>query len=143
MTWDEFVRKYAAETRQPIVHARRRLELLQELLVIVARDAGGLCWPGLGTWYRKAHKSRRIHNPATGEPMRLPAQVTLGFKASKTIRDGFGKPRLANADRAPCDDRRQVPPRVTPADFARLKRFAAESAKGLKEVRALRKELGL
>lgn len=42
---------------------------------------------GFGAFSRRHREPRRGTNPLTGEPIRIPASVTCGFKASPALRD--------------------------------------------------------
>ena len=44
---------------------------------------------GFGTFRRKHRKARRAINPATREPMEIPASTTVGFTPSQALRDAL------------------------------------------------------
>jgi len=44
---------------------------------------------GFGTFYKAKRKSRKGVNPKTGDPMTIPASVSAGFTAGKTLRDNI------------------------------------------------------
>ena len=44
---------------------------------------------GFGTFIRKERAARTGRNPATGEPMRIDASTTVGFKASQQLKESL------------------------------------------------------
>ncbi|WP_417568262.1 HU family DNA-binding protein [Marinobacter sp.] len=42
---------------------------------------------GFGTFNIRSREAREGRNPQTGEPLRIPASKTIGFKAGKALKD--------------------------------------------------------
>ncbi|MBI4862331.1 MAG: HU family DNA-binding protein [Candidatus Riflebacteria bacterium] len=69
--------------------ARSVHRVLDELLDVVAdilATSGRLEWRGLGTFSVRTYPARKIHNPATGETIALPARKSVTFKPSRKVR---------------------------------------------------------
>jgi len=44
---------------------------------------------GFGSFTRKERAARTVRNPATGEPMEIKAQSTVGFKPAAALKDAI------------------------------------------------------
>lgn len=62
---------------------RKVIDAFGEELFAAVRKSGHLTWPKRGSFYVKRRKARRIANPQTGVPMKLPASIGMGFRAAK------------------------------------------------------------
>lgn len=51
------------------------------------REDGKVSLARFGTFTRKTCNPRRLTNPATGQPMTIPAFTTIKFKASEGVRE--------------------------------------------------------
>lgn len=65
----------------------RVVEAFADELFATVRKDGTLTWPKRGTFYVKRRKARRISNPQTGKPMRLPPSIGMGFRACKAEKE--------------------------------------------------------
>jgi DNA-binding protein HU-beta len=54
--------------------------------------AGRFEWRGLGTFAVRSYPGRKIHNPATGKTIRLPARRSVAFKPSARLRSKLKPP---------------------------------------------------
>lgn len=65
---------------------------LKELLRLNVVEGGDDIWvPGLGTFYAKKHKRRRVRNPLNRKLMRIDGSIALGFRASKAQKRKAGR----------------------------------------------------
>jgi DNA-binding protein HU-alpha len=60
--------------------------LIDEIRLAVARDEK-VNLIGLGTFESRARSERMGKNPQTGQPMKIPARKTVGFKPGKALKD--------------------------------------------------------
>ncbi|GAB4349511.1 MAG: HU family DNA-binding protein [Candidatus Abyssubacteria bacterium] len=65
-------------------------ELLDDLASIAYKEAkNGFTLPGLGKLVVVQRKARTGRNPATGEPIKIPAKRALKFRISKAAKDAI------------------------------------------------------
>ncbi len=50
---------------------------------------GRFSYPGFGTFTVKSRKARDGRNPRTGEPIKIPASKTVGFKPAPAFKDAL------------------------------------------------------
>lgn len=86
MTHRQLVRAWARAGDLTLRQADQLERLYLAMLVNVVLRGDRLHVPRFGVWYRKSRVARNITNPATGEPMGLPAFETVGFRASRVLR---------------------------------------------------------
>jgi DNA-binding protein HU-beta len=67
--------------------AKSALEELSGLIVRELKREGSLRLAGLGVFRKRKSKARVGRNPATGEPIKIPARTRLRFTASKVLKD--------------------------------------------------------
>ncbi|HTW89936.1 MAG TPA: HU family DNA-binding protein [Candidatus Binataceae bacterium] len=67
--------------------AKSMLEELSSLVVRELKREGALRLAGLGVFRKRKSKARVGRNPATGEPIKIPARTRLRFTASKALKD--------------------------------------------------------
>ena len=48
-------------------------------------------YPGFGTFTRKKRKARKGRNPRTGEPMKIPASVSVSFTPGSELKKRLNK----------------------------------------------------
>jgi DNA-binding protein HU-beta len=63
------------------------LDNLSQLAYAEAKN--GFVFPGLGKLVLVQRKARTGRNPATGEPIKIPAKKVVKFKVSKTAKDAI------------------------------------------------------
>lgn len=56
-----------------------------------ARQGEGVRVPGLGTFTVRHRAARTGRNPRTGESIQIAASYSVGFKASKSLKDAAGR----------------------------------------------------
>lgn len=86
MTFAELIRRLANLCDLTQKQARYVAEVYADLICVSVAAQGFCTIPSLGRFYRKTHKARRIIDPRTRQPIRLPAFETLGFRASPGLR---------------------------------------------------------
>jgi DNA-binding protein HU-beta len=67
--------------------AKTTLEELTGLVVKQLKKEGALRLAGLGIFRKRKTKARVGRNPATGEPIDIPARTRLRFTAAKALKD--------------------------------------------------------
>jgi DNA-binding protein HU-beta len=67
--------------------AKSSLEELTGLVVRQLKKEGALRLAGLGIFRKRKTKARVGRNPATGEPINIPARTRLRFTAAKALKD--------------------------------------------------------
>lgn len=93
MTRRQLAARLAAVTG---LSANQAAQILQQLPALVADELARtrrLEWRALGTFIVKQHPARRIHVPATGQTIELPARAGVTFKPSKRLLTKL-KPKL-------------------------------------------------
>ncbi len=63
------------------------LDSLQELAIGQARKVGRFVLPGFGILVKANRKARMGRNPATGEPIKIPAKTVCKFRVAKALKD--------------------------------------------------------
>jgi DNA-binding protein HU-beta len=67
--------------------AKATIEELTALIVKQLKKEGALRLAGLGIFRKRKTKARVGRNPATGEPINIPARTRLRFTAAKALKD--------------------------------------------------------
>jgi len=67
--------------------AKSAIEELTSLVVRELKREGSLRLAGLGVFRKRKSKARVGRNPATGEPIKIPARTRLRFTAAKALKD--------------------------------------------------------
>ncbi len=67
--------------------AKSALEELTGLVVKQLKKEGALRLAGLGIFRKRKSKARVGRNPATGQPIDIPARTRLRFTAAKALKD--------------------------------------------------------
>lgn len=83
MTQSQVVAHLADKTGVPKKAARQFLESLVELAIQQTKQAGIFVLPGLGRMKKVQRKARMGRNPATGEPIKIPAKTVVKFYLAK------------------------------------------------------------
>lgn len=87
MTKAELVEAFAKQARLNKKEAGRLIDVLFDSVGKAVKADGRFSYPGFGTWSLRTRKARRVLNPVTGEPMRLKAMTTIGFRPAKELKD--------------------------------------------------------
>jgi len=67
--------------------AKRFIESFQSVVTETLSDGGEVSLVGFGRFHTKTQRARIGRNPATGEPMKIPAKVSPAFAPGKTLKD--------------------------------------------------------
>ena len=68
------------------------VEVVETLVGLAYKEAkNGFTIPGLGKLVLVHRKARMGRNPATGEPIHIPAKTVLRFRIAKAAKDAVGK----------------------------------------------------
>ena len=66
---------------------KRFIESFQSVITETLSDGGEVSLVGFGRFHTKKQRARIGRNPATGEPMKIPARVSPAFSPGKTLKD--------------------------------------------------------
>lgn len=69
------------------VEAKRFIESFQTVITETLSDGGEVSLVGFGRFHTKQQRARIGRNPATGEPMKIPAKVSPAFSPGKTLKE--------------------------------------------------------
>ncbi|MBV8054902.1 MAG: HU family DNA-binding protein [Deltaproteobacteria bacterium] len=67
--------------------AKSTLDELNELVTRQLKKEGSLRLAGFGVFRKRKLKARMGRNPATGEPIKIPARTGLRFTPAKALKD--------------------------------------------------------
>jgi len=67
--------------------AKRFVESFQCVVTETLSDGGEVSLVGFGRFHTKKQRARIGRNPATGEPMKIPAKVSPAFSPGKTLKE--------------------------------------------------------
>ena len=69
------------------------IEALVALATTQAREAGAFTLPGIGKLVLSRRAARKGRNPATGEPIDIPAKTVVKMRLSKACKDAILPPK--------------------------------------------------
>lgn len=87
MTKAELVEAVAQQTRLTKKSAAEIIEVVFDHIGRAVKAETRFAYPGFGTWSIRTRKARKIRNPQTGEPMKLKATKTVGFRPAKELKE--------------------------------------------------------
>ncbi len=87
MTQTEIVNHMADETGLTKAQAKEFINSLAELAMKEVKKNGEFTVPGFGKLVKTNRKARTGRNPATGEPLKIPAKTTVKFRVGKAMKD--------------------------------------------------------
>ena len=93
MTKTQIVTYFAETFSVPKKTAREYLETLANLAVSETKRIGVFTLPGIGKLSKTKRKARMGRNPATGEPIKIPAKTVVKARLSKTFKDAVVPPK--------------------------------------------------
>jgi len=67
--------------------AQRFVESFQSVITDTLSSGGEVSLIGFGRFHTKKQRARIGRNPATGEPMKIPAKVSPAFSPGKTLKE--------------------------------------------------------
>jgi DNA-binding protein HU-beta len=71
---------------------KEMLTNLCDLAIKETKKKGEFVFPGIGKLVRSDRKARMGRNPATGEPIKIPAKKVVKFRVSKAAKDAIVPP---------------------------------------------------
>lgn len=87
MNKSELIDRIAARMGVPRNEAAGTLDVVLECIIDGLNADGRVKISGFGSFVKRHRNERRGVKPATGEPIRIPASNTCGFKAAPALRD--------------------------------------------------------
>ena len=87
MTKAELVEIVAQQTRMTKKAAGDIIDVVFDNIGKAVKLDERFSYPGFGTWSIRTRKARKIRNPQTGEPMKLKAMKTIGFRPAKELKE--------------------------------------------------------
>ena len=75
--------------------AKDLLDHLADLAVKETKKSGVFVVPGIGRLVKSDRKARMGRNPATGEPIKIPAKRVVKFRVAKACKDAIVPPKKA------------------------------------------------
>ena len=87
MTKSQVVSHLAGKCEIPKKTAAGMLEELASLAVAETKKVGAFVLPGVGKAVLSQRKARMGRNPATGEPIKIPAKKVVKVRVAKAFKD--------------------------------------------------------
>ena len=87
MTRTELIQAIADESEMEKKQAKVFLESLTTLVENSLKKGGEVPLKGLGKFKVQKRKARMGRNPATGEPIKIPAKTVVKFTVAKSLKD--------------------------------------------------------
>lgn len=87
MTKTELINTLAEKLDGDRKNVRDFLDALESTVVSEMKAMGEVPLPGLGKFKVQQRKARMGRNPATGEPLSIPAKTVVKFTLAKAIKD--------------------------------------------------------
>ncbi|MFV0387437.1 MAG: HU family DNA-binding protein [Pyrinomonadaceae bacterium] len=87
LTQTEIVGHMAEKTGLSKAQTKEFLNELSALAMKEVKKNGEFTVPGFGKLVKTKRKARTGRNPATGEPLKIPAKTTVKFRVGKAMRD--------------------------------------------------------
>jgi DNA-binding protein HU-beta len=90
LTQTEIVSQLADKTGLKKTEAKEFFSALASLAASEVKKNGEFTLPGFGKLVKATRKEREGRNPATGEPIKIPAKTTVKFRVGKSMKDSIG-----------------------------------------------------
>lgn len=90
MTQTEIVNHMADKTGLSKAQSKDFFNSLSDLATKEVKKNGEFTIPGFGKLVKAKRKAREGRNPATGEPIKIPAKTTVKFRVGKSMKDAIG-----------------------------------------------------
>lgn len=87
MTQTEIIGALADKTGMTKAQAKDFLNEMAELAKKEVKKNGEFTIPGFGKLVKAHRKAREGRNPATGQPIKIPAKTTVKFRVGKAMKD--------------------------------------------------------
>ncbi|MCL4210056.1 MAG: HU family DNA-binding protein [Phycisphaeraceae bacterium] len=89
MNKGELIEAVAAELGESKAQASRAVEAIIKAISTGVKKDDAVTIVGFGTFQKKTRAARTGRNPATGEPMKIKATKTVGFKPSPSLKSSL------------------------------------------------------
>lgn len=89
MTKAEFIDQIVKTSAEMDLTKKAAGELIEDIFSIMGKAIkkdGRFSYPGFGTFTMKKRAARKGRNPRTGDPIRIKASKTVGFKAAPGLK---------------------------------------------------------
>ena len=93
MTQTQLIRSLAESCEVNNKAAKKMLEELAGVAIRETKRTGVFVLPGIGRLVRVDRKARMGRNPATGEPIKIPAKKVVKFRLAKAAKDAVVPPK--------------------------------------------------
>ena len=93
MTQTQLVRTLAESCEVNNKISRSMLDCLASTAISEVKKNGVFVLPGIGRLVRVDRKARTGRNPATGEPIKIPAKKVVKFRVAKAVKDAIVPPK--------------------------------------------------
>ena len=93
MTQTQLVRELAEGAEVSNKQAKHIVENLAAVAIRETKKSGVFVVPGIGRLVRVDRKARMGRNPATGEPIKIPAKKVVKFRVAKACKDSIVPPK--------------------------------------------------
>lgn len=90
MTQTEIINHLADKGGLKRAAAKEFMNELANLAMSEVKKNGEFTMPGFGKLVLSERKAREGRNPATGDPIKIPAKTTLKFRIGKAMKDSIG-----------------------------------------------------
>lgn len=87
MTQTEIIGALADKTGMTKAQAKDFFNEMAELAKKEVKNNGEFTIPGFGKLVKAHRKAREGRNPATGQPIKIPAKTTVKFRVGKAMKD--------------------------------------------------------
>jgi DNA-binding protein HU-beta len=93
LTQSQMVKELAGATGSTTKAAKQFVVSFAEMAVRETKKNGMFVIPGIGRLVRVDRKARMGRNPATGEPIKIPAKKVVKFRVAKAVKDSIVPPK--------------------------------------------------
>ena len=90
MTQTEIVNQLADKSGLKKTEVKGLFDAIADLAVKEVKKNGEFTLPGFGKLKKTQRKAREGRNPATGQPIKIPAKTTVKFSLGKAMKDAVG-----------------------------------------------------
>jgi DNA-binding protein HU-beta len=90
MTQTEIVNTLADKSGLKKTEIKGLFDTLATLATAEVKKNGEFTLPGFGKLVKTTRKAREGRNPATGNPIKIPAKTTVKFRLGKAMKDAVG-----------------------------------------------------
>ncbi len=91
MTQTEIVNTLADSSGLKKTEVKSLFEATAALATDEVKKNGEFTLPGFGKLVKATRKAREGRNPATGDPIKIPAKTTVKFRLGKAMKDAVGE----------------------------------------------------